>query len=106
MNQFPTIYLDKGGTSVVDVDLTGYDFAGGNLVFTMKAKNSTTVLKEETFTTPGVHCLVFDCDFTKNLLVGKDVYEYDFFLHVDGERFKQCEPSPIVVGRNVGGKKR
>ena len=105
MYKFPTIYLDKGGTSIVKIDLTNFDFKEGSLVFSMHLKNTREIIKEAVFTTPGVHNLIFECDFTKDLILGKDNYEYDFFFHIEGERFQQCPPSPIVVESTVGGKK-
>ena len=103
MEQYPTIYLFKGATSIVEVDLSDFALQGGKIVLTVRrTKGACEVVKTWEFDKSGEHKVVFEDEFTATLEVGSD-YEYDFMWLLDGERFPQCLPSPIEVVRTVGG---
>lgn len=102
MEQYPTIKLYKGATSIIDFDLTDFDMQGGFVALVMREKGGD-VRREWRFGEPGVHAVTFEDEFTATLNDGKYKYEYDVMWHVDGERFAQCAPSPIEVSKTVGG---
>lgn len=103
MKQQPEIRLLQGATSIVELDLTGFELQGGKIVFTMrKARKDGEIIKTWEFETQETHNIVFSDEFTATLDTNS-VYEYDIMWHLDGERFAQCLPSPIRVTRTVGG---
>lgn len=102
METYQTIHLMQGATSVVEIDLTEFDFQGGSVVLVMRKKGGD-VLREWEFAEQAVHQCVFEDEFTASLKLGKFNYEYDIMWHLDGERFAQCAPSPVEVGETVGG---
>lgn len=102
--EYPIIKLRQGATSIVDLDLTDFDFQGGSVVMTMSRRGLFgNPLRTWEFTTAEVHSIVFEDEFTAGLRVGNHNYEYDIMWHLDEERFAQCAPSPIEVSRTVGG---
>lgn len=103
LEKFPTIRLQKGATSILGIDLTEFDFQGGTVVFTVQKSYCNEIVKEWEFSTPEVHAIVFEDDFTSTLKTGNKSYEYGITWRVDGERFSQCAPSNIEVGKTVGG---
>ena len=102
MRQFEAIKLMQGATSVLNLDLTEFDFQGGDVVLTIRKKGGE-IVREWSFDEPAVHALVFEDEFTATLENGRYGYEYDVMWHIDGERFAQCTPSPVEVYRTVGG---
>ena len=107
MEKYPTIYLHRGATSVVEFDLTDFDLQGGSVVVSMSARGMDgrpgRVINSWEFRTPEIHEAVFKDEFTATLEVGKKNYEYDVMWHLGEERFPQCAPSPIEVSYTVGG---
>ena len=102
IKEFPIIKLHKGATTIVDFDLSNFDFQGGYVQLTIKDKNNS-VIKEQRLEFQGVNEVMFNDEFTKNLEIGKDVYRYDLMWHINGERFAQCLPSRIDVVKTIGG---
>lgn len=100
---FDPIRLRKGATSIVEVDLTSFDFQGGSVVVAFYDRLSGEVIKDWVFETPEVHHCVFEDEFTEALLTGSTAYQYDIMWHIDDERFAQCAPSPVIVEDTVGG---
>lgn len=102
LTRYPKIILYKGATSVVKLDLSNTQMNGGYFVLTIKETNNDDPIKEMMFDESKIYDVVFEDDFTKNLSTNKS-YQYDIMYHLDGERFPQCKPSPIVVYSVVGG---
>lgn len=102
MDQYPTIKLMKGATSIVEVDLTEFDMQGGYVAMSM-GDAGRGVIREWRFDTSEPHAVVFEDEFTATLTAGGSRYWYDIMWHIDGERFAQCVPSPIDVSETVGG---
>lgn len=102
MEQYPTIYLMQGATSIVDIDLTDFEMQGGYVLMVMRERGGD-VLREWRFDASEAHSVVFEDEFTATLDAGGHMYEYDIMWHVDGERFAQCAPSRIEVSKTVGG---
>lgn len=101
---YPTIRLHQGAAAIVEVDLTDFDFQGGEVVFTMrKTFGNNEVIKTCAFSIQEVAAIFFEDDFTAGLKCGSGNYEYDIMLHIDDERFALCDPSPVEVCRTVGG---
>lgn len=100
----PKIRLHQGAAAIVEIDLSDFDFQGGEVVFTMrKTFGSNDVIKTCAFSAQEVAAIFFEDDFTACLKCGGENYEYDIMLHIDGERFALCDPSPVEVCRTVGG---
>lgn len=103
MAVYPTIRLYQGATSVVEIDLTNFDLQGGKVIFTMRSKSSEKeIVKTWEFDESIKNTITFTDEFTAGLNLG-NAYEYDIMWHLNGERFPQCDPSPISVSRTVGG---
>ena len=102
MEKFECINLMRGATSIVQVDLTGFDLQGGTVVLTM-SKVGGEVLRTWEFAEAGVHNVVFDDEFTASLMCGRYLYKYDIMWHLNGARFAQCLPSPVMVTDTAGG---
>lgn len=103
MDQFPTIYLMKGATTVVQVDLTDFDMQGGYAVLAVSEARSGKVLRAWKMEERRVHEVVFPDEFTAELSVSDSKYVYDIMWHLNDERFAQCAPSPIDVASTAGG---
>jgi hypothetical protein len=103
MEQYPTIRLMQGATSVVEIDLTGFDFQGGSVVFTMCDRWTKESVLACEMTEPIVNYIEFKDEFTATLKTGKSNYEYDIMWHIGEERFAQCAPTPVEVSHTVGG---
>ena len=103
MNKYPAIELYKGATSVLDIDLSEFDFQGGKVVFTMKDKFRKGAVMKKEFDTQDAHQIVFDTQFTEGLAISDARYEYDLMWHIGDARYPQCAPSPVVVLKTVGG---
>lgn len=104
MEQYPTIYLQRGATSVVEFDLTDFDLQGGKIVVTLSTKGKDgQFVRAWEFDTSEKHEAVFEDEFTATLELGKKSYEYDVMWHLGEERFAQCAPSPVEVSYTVGG---
>lgn len=102
MEKCECIRLMKGTTTIVQVDLTGFDMQGGSVVLTMSGPHGE-VIKTFAFTEAGVHYIAFDDELTKSLMCGRYEYEYDIMWHLNGYRYAQCLPSPIIVTNTAGG---
>lgn len=102
MEKCDCIYLMKGATTIVQVDMADFSLQGGTVVLTM-SKAGGEVVRTWEFTEAGVHNVVFEDDFTAGLKCGRFFYEYDIMWHFNGERFAQCLPSPIIVTSTAGG---
>lgn len=104
MEQYPTIYLYQGATTVVEIDLTDFDLQGGSVVLTVrKKKNPRDIMETWELTESKVHEIVFKDELTATFETGAGKYEYDLMWHIGEERFAQCAPSPIEVAKTVGG---
>lgn len=104
MEQYPTIYLYQGATTVVEIDLTDFDLQGGSVVLTVRKKKGTRdVVETWELTEARVHEVVFKDELTATLDAGTNKYEYDLMWHIGEERFAQCAPSPVEVAKTVGG---
>lgn len=102
MEQCECLRLMKGATNIVQVDLTDFDMQGGSVVMTMSGPDNKAVKTWE-FTEAGLFHVVIEDDFTAGLMCGNYNYKYDLMWHVDGCRYAQCLPSPIIVTNTVGG---
>lgn len=103
MDKAETIMLYKGATSVMDLDLTEFDFQGGTVVFTMKDTKTDAIIIQKEFDTPAIHQIIFRDDDTAGFKIGSNNYRYDIMWHLHGERYPQCEPSNVYVYDTVGG---
>ena len=103
IKEFPIIKLHKGATTIVEFDLTDFDFQGGYVMLTIKDAKEN-IIKEQRLDFKGINQVMFTDEFTANFKVGKGNYKYDLMWHIDNERFAQCLPSNIDVYSTVGGK--
>ena len=102
VEQFPTITLRKGATSVVEVDLSGFDMQGGTVVLAIADKKGRVLWSWEADESR-VHYVTVPDEFTAGLKLGESRYVYDIMWHLNDERFAQCAPSPVIVEATAGG---
>ena len=102
MEQLPAITLRKGATSVVSIDLTGFEMQGGYVALTVSDKKYSP-LRSWKMDEARVWDIVIPDEFTADLKVGEENYLYDIMWHLGGERFAQCAPSPVKVEATAGG---
>ena len=102
MEQLTPIKLRRGATTVVEIDMTGFDPKGGEFVLTLSDKKGKPQ-KEWRTNKAEVWSVLFPDEFTAGLKVGEGNYLYDIMHHVDGERFAKCEPSEVTVVMTAGG---
>lgn len=100
MKQYKEIEIFKGATSSVEFDFTAFDFAGGQLILTIKEKIGGAKVFSQIFTEQGLTILTFEPSFTKTLKIGE--YLYDLILSADGDHIPQCAPSLVIVKGVVG----
>lgn len=103
MNELETLVLYQGATMMFQIDLTGCELNGGKFVLCVREKDKNKPILVKEMTSADVHTVTIGTNITQNLIISEDKYEYDIMLHINGERFPQCSPSPVSVRKTVGG---
>lgn len=100
-NKSPMLTIERGGTAILQLDLTEFDMKSGSVVFAIKNSSNEVIYAKE-FNESEIVEFVIPDEFTKTLEVdGRYTYDVTWFL--DGERFIQTEMQRVNVVDTVGG---
>ncbi len=103
MRELQSINIYKGATTVIEFDLSTFDFMGGSLVFTARDFRGNVFKREELKPgEDGVAFLEFAPKDTASTEVGQG--RYDLVLHLEDEiALVQCLPTRLEIVQTVGG---
>lgn len=92
---YPTIVLHRGCATVLEMDMTNFDYYGGYVMFTIKRKTNYDAVFEYRLDKQEKCQIVLDKIFTEKLRYAS--YLYDLVLVVDEEYYPLCLPSEVIV---------
>lgn len=96
-----SIRVDVGVYTLLEVDLSEFDFTGiEKVIMTVKNNCSRDILFEREFATAEIHTVTITPEESRLL---RDAAEYDFdVLADDGKRYKNGDNGKIVLRRGCG----
>ncbi len=103
--QFESITINRGCSSLVEIDFSGFDFQGGKCTLSLEDAKKN-VLATFDFAEARKYIIEFTPEITKDFANSKGLYVYDIVHHTGaGNIYPQCLPSQIIVVDSVGGLK-
>lgn len=101
LHYYPQLTLFRGATSVHTFDFSTFDFLSGEVVLTIRNKNTDATIYSCTFDEAREYNIEIPTTISETLEVG-NFYEYDLMLVVGNNRYPQCRTSPVSVKRVTG----